>query len=101
MVGLISRRIRLWGWRVVRSQRNKPRLKQLQVQLEQRPGVYGFGQSGLGPTFMGFGGNAGMVMNIGCGGPTPYAEFQPLNYGLDAGWRLRAGAAAGVEATFY
>ena len=64
-------------------------------------GGFGFFQSGLGPFFLGTSVNGGMLMNTRCGGPTAYFEHQPLSYGLDAGWRLRFGAAAGVEVTFY
>jgi len=50
---------------------------------------------------VGTGVNGGMIMNVQCGGPTTYHEYEPLNYGLDAGMRARGAAAAGVEITFY
>jgi RHS repeat-associated protein len=64
-------------------------------------GGYGYFQAGLGPFFAGQGTNGGMIMNSRCGGPTGYFEVQPFNYGLDAGIRLRFGAAAGFEVTLY
>jgi len=64
-------------------------------------GFYATTQAGFLPAFVGNGVGGGMVMNPGCGGPTGYLDAQPLNWGLDAGIRLRLNASAGLEVTLY
>ena len=54
---------------------------------------------GLGPAYVGVSGNAGVNVE----NPTgifPYYSAG-MDYGLDWGWSLRAGAAVGGEITFY
>ena len=54
---------------------------------------------GLGPAFVGLSANAGVNVE-NPGGVSPYYGAV-LQYGLDWGWSLRAGAAVGGEMTFY
>lgn len=70
---------------------NKPKLFGVGV------GGYGEGSVGLGPAYAGVSGNAGV--NVEYQRANPYAGAGP-EYGLDWGWSLRGGAAAGIEITF-